>query len=369
MLSAAGIAVGIATIVAVLGVSSSSRSQLIAQIDALGTNLLTVTPGQSFGGQAGRLPPSAAAMVARIGPVQSASAIRAVNANVYRSNRVPVANTNAIAVYAADPNLLSTLQGRVYRGRFLNRATEHFPTIVLGADAASALGVDRAGGWSEVWLGGHWFAVVGILAPVPLGPELDRAALIGYPIAKRLFRSSNDPVEVYVRTDPASVGAVQAVLAATAAPAAPQDLTITNPADALTARADASSAFQSLYLALGAVALLVGGIGIANVMIIAVLERRREIGVRRALGATPSHIASQFVVEAALLALGGGAAGAILGGLTTALYAAARNWPTVVPVQDLLAAVGVAVAVGSVAGLYPAIRAARLSPSEALRTT
>jgi putative ABC transport system permease protein len=272
-------------------------------------------------------------------------------------------------VYAADPNLLSTLQGRVYRGRFLNPATEHFPTVALGADAASALGVDRAGGWSEVWLGGRWFAVVGILAPVPLAPELDRAALIGYPIAKRLFRSSHDPVEVYVRTDPASMDAVQAVLAATADPAAPQDLTITNPTDALTARADASATFQSLYLALGAVALLVGGIGIANVMIIAVLERRREIGVRRALGATPSHIASQFVVEAALLALGGGATGAILGGLTTAVYAMARKWPAVVPVQDLIAAVGIAVVVGSVAGLYPAIRAARLSPSEALRTT
>jgi putative ABC transport system permease protein len=368
LLSATGVAVGIATMVAVLGISSSSRSQLIAQIDALGTNLLTVTPGQSLDGQTQTLPATAAVMAARIGPVQSASAIGEVNANVYRSDRIPRANTNAIALYTADINLLATLQGHLARGLFLNLATDRFPAVVLGSDAASALGVDRADGTTELWLGGHWFAVTGILDPLPLAPELDRAALIGFPVAKRLLHQDSLPVELYVRTDPTSVNAVEAVLAATADPAAPQDLTVTNPADALTARADAATAFQSLYLALGAVALLVGGIGIANVMIIAVLERRGEIGVRRALGATPTHIATQFVAEATLLALAGGAAGAVLGALASAVYATVRNWPAVVPIQDLLAAVTVAVVVGSTAGLYPAMRAARLSPTEALRT-
>jgi putative ABC transport system permease protein len=368
LLSATGVAVGIATMVAVLGISSSSRSQLIAQIDALGTNLLTVTPGQSLDGQTQTLPATAAVMAARIGPVQSAAAIGEVNANVYRSDRIPRANTNAIALYTADINLLATLQGHLARGLFLNLATDRFPAVVLGSDAASALGVDRADGTTELWLGGHWFAVTGILDPLPLAPELDRAALIGFPVAKRLLHQDSLPVELYVRTDPTSVNAVEAVLAATADPAAPQDLTVTNPADALTARADAATAFQSLYLALGAVALLVGGIGIANVMIIAVLERRGEIGVRRALGATPTHIATQFVAEATLLALAGGAAGAVLGALASAVYATVRNWPAVVPIQDLLAAVTVAVVVGSTAGLYPAMRAARLSPTEALRT-
>jgi putative ABC transport system permease protein len=306
-------------------------------------------------------------MVARIGPVRSASSIGDTSANVYRNDRIPTANTNAITVYTAAPNLLSALQGHLYRGRFLNPATAHLPAVVLGADTASTLGVDRADGSTQLWLGNNWFAVTGILDPLPLAPELDRSALIGYPIAKHLLHATGHPVELYVRTDPSSVPAVQAVLAQTADPAAPQDLTITNPADALTARADATAAFQSLYLALGAVALLVAGIGIANVMIIAVLERRGEIGLRRALGATPTHIGSQFVGEATLLALAGGSAGAVLGALATTTYASARHWPAVVPIPYLLAAVALAVAVGAAAGLYPAIRAARLAPTEALR--
>jgi putative ABC transport system permease protein len=368
VLSAAGIAVGIATMVAVLGISTSSRSQLIAQIDALGTNLLTVAPGPSLGGQPQPMPNAAPAMVARIGPVQAASALGEVNAAVYRNDRIPAANTDGIAVYGANVNLLATLKGHLRHGRFLNRATIRLPAVVLGADAAAALGIDRADGSVALWLAGRWFDVTGILDRVRLAPELDRAALIGFPVARALRRGAVHPVELYVRADPASVGAVTSVLAATADPAAPQDVSITNPTDALAARADASAAFQSLYLALGAVALLVGGIGIANVMIIAVLERRGEIGLRRALGAAPGHIAAQFVAEATTLALIGGAAGAVLGALATAIYASARRWPAVVPPADLLAAVAIAVAVGAAAGLYPALRAARLSPAEALRS-
>ena len=368
VLSAAGIAVGIATIVAVLGIATSSQAQLVAEIDALGTNLLTVTPGASPSGGTPELPKTAPAMVARIGPVRSASAIGDVTANVYRNDRISSVNTEALSVYAADTHLLVAVQGHVYRGRFLTSATDRFPAVVLGADAATALGIDRADGSAQVWLGRHWFGVIGILAPLPLAPELDRSALIGFPVAERLLHADGHPVELYVRTDPASVSAVQSVLAVTADPAAPQDLTITNPSDALTARADAASAFRSLFLALGAVVLFVGGIGIANVMAIAVLERRGEIGLRRALGATRRHIGSQFVAEAALLAFTGGAAGAVLGAFATALYASARGWPAVVPAADLMAAVVVAVAVGAASGLYPALRASRLSPAEALRT-
>jgi len=368
LLSALGIALGVATLVAVLGISSSSRAQLIAQIDALGTNLLTVTPGQSLGGGQAVLPGTAPAMVRRIGPVQSAAALGDVSANVYRNDRIPAANTDAITVFSAQTNLLQTLQGHLARGRFLNQATARFPAVVLGASAAAALGVDRADGTIQVWLGDHWFAVAGILEPLPLAPELDRAALIGFPVAHTLLGARGSPVEIYVRTNPASVAAVTGVLAATADPAAPQNVTISNPADALTARADASVAFQGLLLGLGAIALLVGGIGIANVMVISVLGRRGEIGLRRALGATRAHIAVQFVAESALLALAGGAAGAVLGGFATTVYATARHWSAVVPAPTLAAAMGAAVAVGGVAGVYPALRAARLSPAEALRT-
>jgi putative ABC transport system permease protein len=345
------VALGIATMVAVLGVSSSSRAQLVAQIDALGTNLLTVAPGQSFGGQTVTLPASAPAMVARVGPVIGAAAIGDVDAQVYRNDRISAANTNAITVYSADAGLLRTLQGQLARGSFLN--------------AAAALGIDRTG--VQVWLGNQWFGVVGIMRRLPLAPELDRTALIGDPVAQRLLHATPAPVQIYVRVNPASIAAVAAVLPATADPAAPQNVSVADPITALTARTDASVAFGELFLALGAVALLVGGIGIANVMVIAVLERRGEIGLRRALGARRLHVAVQFAGEATLLAGCGGVAGAVLGGFTTTVYAAARHWDAVVPVPVLLAAAGVALLVGAVAGLYPALRAARLVPAEALR--
>jgi putative ABC transport system permease protein len=262
VLSALGVALGIATMVAVLGISSSSQAQLLAEIDALGTNLLTVTPGQSFGDQPATLPATAPAMAARIGPVIGASAIGDVTANVYRTDRISAANTNAITVYSADTSLLRTLQGHLLGGRFLSAATSRYPAVVLGADAAGALGIDRADGSAEVWLGSHWFSVVGVMARLPLAPELNRAALIGFPAAERLLHASPAPVEVYVRVNPLSVAAVQSVLAATADPAAPQDATVTNPADALTARADAAAAFQTLFLGLGAVlvALAIGAL-------------------------------------------------------------------------------------------------------------
>jgi putative ABC transport system permease protein len=370
VLSAAGIAFGVATLVAVLGISSSSRAQLLANIDALGTNLLTVTSGQSFPDQTVTLPPQAPAMIRRIGPVLADSAVGDVGPNVeiYRNDRIPAANTNAITVYAAQTSLLSTLQGHLARGTFLNGATEHFPAVVLGATTSRVLGVDRADGSTQLWLGDHWFSVVGILQPLSLAPELDRGALVGFPVAERYLGADGKPVEIYVRTDPTNVHAVASVLAATTDPAAPQNITVANPIDALIARADAGAAFNSLFVALGAVALLIGGVGIANVMVIAVLERRSEIGLRRALGATKTQVGVQFLFESALLALIGGLAGAVAGGFTTTVYAAARHWYAVIPPAALAAAAASAVAVGALAGLYPAARAARLTPSEALKT-
>jgi putative ABC transport system permease protein len=368
VLSAAGVAIGIATMVSLFGISSSSRAQLIAEIDALGTNMLTVTPAPSFSSdQNPTLPATAPAMVRRIGPVLAASAIGDVQASIYRNDRIPAVNSEAVTVYSADTSLLRTLQGHMARGRFLSAATSTYPAVVLGADAATALGIDRADGSVRVWLASRWFGVIGILDRLPLAPELDRSALIGLPVAKRLLHASGHAVQMYVRTTPSEVAAVQDVLAQTVDPAAPQNVAVANPADALTARAAAKATFQSLFLGLGAVALLVGGIGIANVMVIAVLERRGEIGLRRALGATRQHIAVQFVTEAALLAGSGGAAGALLGGFATAAYSWTRHWSAVVPVPVLLAAIGIALVIGAVAGVYPAWRAARLAPAEALR--
>jgi putative ABC transport system permease protein len=366
-LSATGVAIGVATLVAVLGISASSRAQLIAQIDALGTNLLTVSPN-ALEGQSTSLPARAPAMISRIGPVTADAATATLTAQVYRNPHIPTADSQAITVEAADVDLAQTVQARLWAGTFLDGATASLPAVVLGHDTAAALGVDRADGSEAVWLGGQWFDVVGILEPVMLAPELDRTALVGFPAAHDLLHREAPPTEIYVRTDPTSVAAVENVLAATADPAAPQNAAVANPSDALTARADAAAAFQSLFLALGAIALLVGGIGIANVMVIGVLERRGEIGIRRAMGARRVHVGLQFLGEAAALSLLGGAAGAVLGALAVTVYAAARHWGTTVPVDVLAGAVGVALAVGALGGLYPAWRAARLSPAEALRS-
>jgi putative ABC transport system permease protein len=367
VLSATGVAIGVATLVAVLGISASSRAQLIAQIDSLGTNLLTVTPNSPFSGESASLPARAPAMIARIAPVQADAATAVVSDQVYRTDRIPSVDSQAVSVEAADPDLLPTVQAHLAAGAFLNRATSRLPAVVLGYDAAAALGIDQADGAVTVWLGRHWFDVVGILEPVALAPELDRAALIGFPAAHHLLHAVAPPTEIYVRADPGSVSSVASVVAATADPASPQDVAVANPTDALRARADAAAAFQSLYLALGAIALLVGGIGIANVMVIAVLERRGEIGLRRAMGARRVHIGAQFVCEAALTAVAGGVVGALLGALAVTAYSAARHWATAVPPAVLAGAVGVALAIGALGGLYPAWRAARLSPAEALR--
>ncbi|MDP9072205.1 MAG: ABC transporter permease [Actinomycetota bacterium] len=367
-LSATGIAIGIAAMVAVLGLSASSRADLLARLDRLGTNLLSVAPGQTLTGDDATLPPQVVGMIGRIGPVEAVSATADIDATVRRSDRIPSAETGGISVKAADVHLLDTLGATVARGRFLNQANASYPAVVLGSVAAERLGLDRADGSVQVWLGDRWFTVVGILDPVPLAPEIDRSALIGSPVAGELFDHDGSPGKVYVRTDPDTVDEVRAVLGATANPDNPEEVQVSRPSDALAARAEASNAFTALLLGLGAVALLVGGVGIANVMVISVLERRSEVGLRRALGATRGHVRVQFLTESLLLSAMGGVAGVALGAVVTAVYASTRSWTVVVPAAGLVGGVTAALAIGAVAGLYPAMRAARLSPTEALRT-
>jgi putative ABC transport system permease protein len=365
-LSALGIAIGIAAMVAVLGISTSSRSDLLAQLDSLGTNLLRVTPGETFFGDDAQLPKESPGMLRRIGPVERVAATGPTGATVRRSDLIPETETGGISVLAADPELLGTLGGELAAGRFLNRASAPYPAVVLGAKAAERLGVPGPG--RQVWLGDHWFTVVGILRPVTLAPEIDRAALVGFPAAEALLGADGSPGTVYVRTDPDQVEAVRQVLPATANPASPNEVRVSRPSDALAARAAADSAFTSLLLGLGAVALLVGGVGIANVMVISVLERRSEIGLRRALGATKQQIRTQFLTESILLAVLGGIVGVLAGIVATAVYAGTKHWAIVIPAEAWSGGIASAILIGAVAGLMPAVRASRMPPTVALRT-
>ncbi len=367
-LTALGIAIGIAAMVAVVGISASSRADLLAELDDLGTNLLAVQPGQDLFGTDAELPVAAPGMIRRIGPVSSAAATRTVDgATVRRTDRIPAEQSGGISVVATEPNLLDTLGATVGTGTFLNAATAIEPAVVLGSEAAARLGIDDLAGDPLVWLGGRWFTVVGILDPVPLAPDIDRAALIGYPVAEEQFGIDAAPSTVRVRTDPDQVTAVRDVLAATANPEAPEQVDVTRPSDALAAKARADDTLTALLLGLGAVALVVGGVGIANVMVISVLERRAEIGVRRALGATRRHVRLQFMVESVVLAGMGGLLGVALGTAATVVYADVRGWRLSVPLVALVGGVAASLVVGALAGLYPAARAARLAPAEAVR--
>jgi putative ABC transport system permease protein len=367
-LSALGIAIGVAAIVAVLGLSASSQAGLLAQIDRLGTNLLTVSTGQTLFGENAELPPAAPAMIARIGPVTEVADTGSTSANVYRSPLIPSAETGALSVQAATLALLPAVGAHVARGAYLNAATATEPVAVLGAAAAQQLGIDRVYPGERIWAGGQWFYVAGILSSAALAPEIDSSVLVGFPAAMRYLGFDGHPTTIYVRAQTDQVTAVQQVLAATANPESPSDVDVSQPSAALTARADAQGALNSLFLGLGAVSLLVGAVGVANIMLISVLERRSEIGLRRALGATKRHIRTQFLSEAILLALLGGAVGVALGVLATAIYAHTKNWQVVIPTLAWAGGLGAAVAIGALAGLLPAIRAARLSPTDALRT-
>ncbi|MEO3875052.1 ABC transporter permease [Nonomuraea sp. B12E4] len=367
-LSALGIAIGIAAMLGVVGISASSQEDLNRQLEALGTNLLTVSPGQSLFGEQSHLPAESEDMIGQIGPVYAVTATGTTTAKVYRNDHIPVAETGSISVTAARLDLLQDVGVTVAGGTWLNEATHRYPATVLGAKAADRLGVVNAGPDQRVWLGGQWFIVVGVLAPAPLAPEVDTAALVGWPVAEERLDFDGYPTTIYARAREESVVAVRDVLAATANPQAPNEVQVSRPSDVLAAKQATDATLNAMLLGLGGVALLVGGVGVANTMVISVLERRAEIGLRRSLGATRGQIRLQFLAESLLLSAIGGVGGVLLGIGVTAAYAGFQGWPSIVPVWAMVGGVLATLVIGGIAGFYPAVRAARMSPTEALAT-
>ncbi|WP_431937186.1 ABC transporter permease [Micromonospora sp. RP3T] len=370
--SALGIAIGIATTVLVTGVPASGQAALLRELSALGTDHLQAR-AQSDPDSPAEFPEESVAMVGRIGPVTVASAVANTHALVRRNDRTDAGDGSGLTVLAARPDLLRAVDGKVRSGRWLDAVTERFPTVVLGSVAATRLGfadLPAAGGpGPSVFIGDRWFTVVGILARTPLSPDLDRSVLVGWEAARDHLRFDGHPTVIYLRCRESAVEAVREVLPATISPVRPGQVVVTRPSDALAAKRATESNFATLFLGLAAIALLVGGIGVANTMVVSVLERRTEIGLRRALGAHRGQIRAQFLTESAALAALGGVAGTLIGTVATAGYATWQGWPVVVSVPATLAGLGGAVVVGVLAGVYPSIRASRLTPTEALAST
>ncbi|PZE61549.1 ABC transporter permease [Curtobacterium sp. MCPF17_001] len=365
VLSALGIAIGIAAMIAVVGISSSSKAALDRVLDALGTNVLTVTKAESFG-ETPPLPVTAVDSVRRQEDVLAAAGVgRADDGRVYRNPFIPPAETKGIGVLGTWGDVPEVLGGSLASGRWLDTAPDAPPQVVLGASAAHALGIDQVTTDSRVWTGGRWLQVVGVLRPLELATDLDNQAFVPRDLAAELGFDGH-PTAVYTRVDPDRVAPARDLLARVVSPAAPQDVAVTRPSDALAAKNATDDSFTGLLVGIGGVALLVGGIGVANTMVITVLERRAEVGVRRALGARRRDIRNQFLVESLLLSFLGGVAGVVIGLGATVVFALAQGWPIAVPLWAVAGGLGATVLIGGVSGLYPAAQAARIPPTSAL---
>ena len=368
IMTSIGIGIGIAAIVAVVGISASGKADLIATLESLGTNLIKASPTSGFFGTQDELPKGVLGMVERIGPVDEVTSTTQTDLLVRRTEFISELEGGGISVIVTNPELLDVVGGSLVEGRFIDSGLSNLPVATLGSVTAKRLGINNLEEPVKILINNQWFGVIGIIEKLSIHPDLDRSVFIGYGVAKELFNIESEPSTIYLRANPIYVEDVVDVLAPTMNPENPDQVEVSRPSDALEAQEAAEAAFTSLLLGLGSVALLVGGVAIANVMVMSVLERRMEIGVRRSIGATRSEIRTQFLLESILLSGFGGLVGVLLGAGITVGYTRYADITFSIPIGQVLGSIILALAIGALAGLYPAIRASKVQPAEAVRS-
>ena len=366
-LTSIGIGIGIAAIVAVTGISASGRADLLATLESLGTNLIKASPQAGFFGTQEKLPDGVVGMVERIGPVEEVTSTTQTDLIVRRSDFIAEFEGGGISTIVTSPELLKVVGGNLIEGRFIQDGLSNIPVTVLGSVTASRLGINTLETPTKILIGNEWFGVVGILDELKIHPDLDRSVFIGYGVAKTLFDIDKEPTTIYVRANPTYIEDVVEVIAPSMNPENPDQVQVSRPSDALEAQEAADAAFTNLLLGLGSVALLVGGVAIANVMVMSVLERRMEIGVRRSIGATRKEIRYQFLLESIVLSGIGGLVGVVLGTGVTLGYTNYTDIVFSIPVSQVLGAILLALLIGAISGVYPAIKASKIQPAEAVR--
>ena len=366
-LTSIGIGIGIAAIVAVSGIAASGSADLLSTLESLGTYLVKASPQAGFFGTQEELPEGVIGMVERIGPVEEVTSTTQTDLLVRRSNFISEFEGGGISTIVTSSELLNVIGGKLSEGRFITDGLSDLPVTVLGNVTAKRLGITNLSKPTKILIDDEWFGVIGIVEELKIHPDLDRSVFIGYGAAKKLFDINEEPTTIYLRANPTFIEDVVEVIAPSMNPENPDQVEVSRPSDALEAQQAVEASFTNLLLGLGSVALLVGGVAIANVMVMSVLERRMEIGVRRSIGATRREIRYQFLLESIVLSGIGGLVGVMLGSLITLAYTNYTNIVFSIPVWQILGAVVLALLIGAISGVYPAIKASKIQPAEAVR--
>jgi ABC-type antimicrobial peptide transport system permease subunit len=378
LLTVAGTVLGIAALVATLGLSKTAGSQIVGRFDALAATQVTAEPAQnsSIGGAAKpTLPWDVEDRISRLNGVVAVGAYGEVDTGGKAVRAVDIEDRTGqssaqMHVVAATPGLLSALRGHISTGRWFDQgySRDQARVVILGAGAAARLNITRIDNQLAVYIGDELYVVIGIVGDVARQPDLLNALWMPLGTAQARFKAQS-PSKIVIET---AIGAANLIARQTAIALNPNDPTlvrVVSPAEPRRVKQDVQSDVDSLFLLLGVVSLVVGAIGIANVTLVTVMERVGEIGLRRALGATRAHIARQFLVESIVMGFAGGIVGASAGIIVVTGTALSRGWTPVLDLWIPFAAPVLGAFVGLIAGLYPSLRAASLEPVEALRSS